>query len=508
MWLIKTFLFLFSCTPIFTQSFLETFDIDPTAPTPFYGNENWAVFIHLRDVDVQYNPKNSIADHGPNCEPPLRMSATDTYDTTHTINRYEDMVYFCKNHLMTNLRADGYGLINLMPNQLVDFSNETAVIKWDVSTFNQSAQNRDWFTVAIMPLEDLNPIHAPDWAPDLEGFAKNMIRLETTWNNGRGFSLEITNQNYDKIEMPISSYKALEDLITPSKMTRSTFELLISKNHLKFGLKLPENHPSGEDYHWWINTDVDIDGNPIQFNWTKGAVLFGHYSYNPRKDGGQENTWHWDNISIHPSEPFKIIATDKRYADEENPVLTFVQDIAANSQLIFAATDYQRASDQIELSYDEGQTWKKATRVMGSETDLSNTWGTSFVSYKIDIPPGSKSVTFRGTKVGDQNWMVRDVYAISDQNLNTSTLEFSNPDLAIVYPNPIKDQVQIQWNAERAFVKVDLYNALGQQIAELYHGNMNQGETKQFELSNFPDGQYFLKLNNEKISRAYSVMKF
>ena len=402
-------------------TFQERFEMEPDRPTSFIENENWAFFLHSRDKETQYTPYPSVADHGPNCEPPVHMEVGDNYDTTHVVNSYEDMVYVCRNHLMTNLRSDGYGLINLMPNQLVDFSEQEAIIRWDVSTLNQSAQNRDWFTIAVMPFENLNPLHAPDWAPDLEGLARNMIRLETTWINGsRGFALELTDQNFNKIELPIASFKSLEELITPSKVIRSTFELRISKNRLKFGLVLPENHPSGEVVHWWVDTESDMDGNPITLGWKKGVVLLGHYSYNPRKNGGLENTWHWDNLFISPAQAFTIIGTDKRFADENEPTLIFNQAAPENAQLLFSATDYLRISDQMELSFDGGENWLHADRIVASITDLDDSWGSSYVPYRISIPAGTQSVIFRGQNSEQQQWMARDLYIVQDQDLSTS----------------------------------------------------------------------------------------
>lgn len=490
------------------SSFSASFDSAPDQPTSFYGADNWAFFLHSRNKEVQYQPYTSIADHGPNCEPPIRLEPTDTYDTTHLVQTYEDMVYVCRNHLMTNIRSDGYGLINLMPNQLVDFSEEEAIIRWDVSTLNRSEQNRDWFTVSIMPLEDLNPLHAPDWAPDLEGRSKNTLRVETSWTNGaRGFELELTDENFEKINLPLSSYMNLEDFISPSQVVRTTFELRISQNHLKLGMQLPEEHPSGESYHWWVDTSVDEANNPLQLTWNQGAVLFGHYSYNPRKNGGMENTWHWDNLYFSPAKPFSIIGTDHRYADENNPLLQFEQAAPEQAVLHFAATDYLRLSDEIELRFNEGP-WLQATRTTGSETDLSDTWGTSYVSYQLPIPAGTTTVEFRGENSEQQLWMARDVYIISDENLPTSTAEISTPNLIKVYPNPIASTLFIEWLGEtEQEVRLSLFDVTGRKFSTLYDGVLFAEKQGAFDVSMLQSGIYYLEVNTGAIIKHFTLMK-
>ena len=492
------------------QSFLAEFNTEPDQPVSFLGSENWAVFLHSRDAQAQYQPYPSIADHGPNCEPPVRMTPADIHDTTHLVQTYEQMIYTCRNHLMTNIRADGYGLINFMPNHLVDFSEEEAVIRWDISTFNQTGQNRDWFTVTVVPLEDLNPLHAPDWAPDLEGASRNTLRIETGWVNGnRSFSLELRDDQYRKIELPVTSFTTLESLITPSKVNRTTFELRISDNRLRLGMKLPDDHPSGEEYHWWADAPYDRFGHPFRLPWSRGAVLFGHYSYNPRKDGtGMENTWHWDNIYISPSRPFPLIGADRRYADESHPRIRLNEPAPANARLLFAATDWERISDQIDLNFDAGNTWEHATRITGSETDLTNSWGTSYVTYSIDIPEGTRLITFRGSNSGIQNWMARDIYVIGRNDINTSVAQTGFAGSMEVYPNPFGDKLNVVWRSQhQGQIQLDLYDIAGKKLSCLYRGQAMQGQNIRIDAGSIPPGTYYLKSMGTKTEFVVPIVR-
>jgi hypothetical protein len=54
---------------------------------------------------------------------------------------------------MTAIAADGYGVIYLTPNQLVDFSVGEATVAFDVSTLRLS--HRDWIDLWITPYADI-----------------------------------------------------------------------------------------------------------------------------------------------------------------------------------------------------------------------------------------------------------------------------------------------------------------------------------------------------------------
>ena len=316
---------------------------------------------------------------------------------------------------MTNLRADGYGLINIMPNQLVDISDGEATVRIDVSSLDRSAQNRDWWTMTLMPLNSLNPLHAPDWAPDVEGFAPNAIWIGMSFANGMRYPfIEMTDANGNKHDLP-GAYRGLEEFVTPSQVVRDTWEIRISKNRIRLGIKFPEGHPSGLEEFWWVDTQVDENGTPLNIPWDRAAVLMGHYVYNSRKNGGgMENTWHWDNLYIEPAVPIEICVPDARYADANDPSLRFDKAAPENSFMLFASPDITRTAQDMEVSFDQGQSWQKPERLTGSATDLSDDWGVSYASLKIPVPTGTQEVTFRGTDSNWYKWMARDVYIFSE----------------------------------------------------------------------------------------------
>jgi len=107
------------------NSVLYTFDDKPGSPRAAYWLEGWDVQVHSRDPQTWQQIDPGHAGHGPGCEAP---------PATHEISHYEDAVFLCRDHIMTTLNAEGYGAIYLTPPEMVDFSQQEGVIRFDVST--------------------------------------------------------------------------------------------------------------------------------------------------------------------------------------------------------------------------------------------------------------------------------------------------------------------------------------------------------------------------------------
>lgn len=112
--------------------------------------------------------------HGEHCEPPL---------ATHVVTEYEEAVFQCRNHVMTAINDAGYGVVYLTPNQLVDFSQGEAVVRFDVSTARTSA--RDWIDLWITPYEENLQLPLADWLPDLSGEPRRAVNVEMNVFNGQ-----------------------------------------------------------------------------------------------------------------------------------------------------------------------------------------------------------------------------------------------------------------------------------------------------------------------------------
>lgn len=373
-------------TPLPVNSFLETFDGDPASPQP-WPPVDWDVTVHSRDRETWFALEEIPAAHGPNCEPP---------PATHLITAYEETVYKCRNHMMTALRATGYGVIYLAPNQLVDFSEGEAVIKFDLSTLRTS--NRDWIDIWISPYEDNLQLPLRSTLPDLTGEPRRAVQVfqdigqftEDGQMIGARFKAKMVNQ-FDVQELKTQESRGYEQLLTPDAKRRDTFELRISQTHLKFGMP---------DYDlWWIDTEIP----PL--DWSQGVVQLGHHSYNPLKecpDTCAANTWHWDNVYISPAKPFTILRADKRYVDEETTAtLNFPAPAPQNAHLRFAGI-----GNNLEVSVDGGTIWQAAQLQAQQEELLAEE---HFKSYWMPIPAGTSSVQLRGEAWWGAGWHVRDI---------------------------------------------------------------------------------------------------
>lgn len=360
-------------------TFLETFDGDPSTPTPF-GSFQWDIAVHTRNKETFYQLTSMDAGHGPNCEPP---------PATHVVDSYEETVYQCRNHLMTAIHDDAYGAIYLTPNHLVDFSDGEAIIRFNMSTERTSF--RDWVDIWITPFDQNLQLPVPEFIPDLQGPPKNAVLMEM--QSGNVFVPTIFRNfqgtKYDFGYAGVDVFTSYEMFLEPSAMRRDVFELRISRDHIKFGM--PEY-----DFYW---VDLELD-QPLE--WSQGIVQFGHHSYTPTKaceDDGTcgPNTWHWDNFEINPAIPFTLIHGDRRFVNRANNLIQFDSAAPADAFLRFSAI-----GQSIEVSFDDGGTWQTTQKADQKLDDEGH-----FASYWTPIPEGVRKVRVRGQSWWGGEWHAR-----------------------------------------------------------------------------------------------------
>jgi hypothetical protein len=311
------------------------------------------------------------------------------------ISSYEDAVFLCRDHLMTSILAEGYGVIYLTPNQLVDFTSGEAVISWDMSTARSSG--RDWVDLWITPYQDNLQLPLEDWLPDLDGEPRNAIHVRMDLANGDTMFATSIIRNFETIDIPGQNlFVGYESFLTPDAKRRDKFELRISRNHIRFGM------PAYNFY--WINSAIPA------LNWSQGVVQLGHHSYNPAKDAGcpinqnaktgcAPTTWHWDNVNINPTVPFTILRADQRVADAEAAQIKFPAPAPENAHLRFAGI-----GDKLEISADGGKTWQPAVQQAQEKSAEEH-----FSSYWTPIPAGTQSLQFRGDDWWGGPWVARDI---------------------------------------------------------------------------------------------------
>lgn len=374
------------------QRFEDRFDgLGQTGLDPI-DRSLWDVAVHSRRLDTWFQLEPMQAAHGLDASPP---------PATHPITEYEDAVYVAREHLMTAINAESYGVIYLTPHALADWSQEECVVRFDVSTLRTS--RRDWIDLWITPWDDnmILPLEAD--LPDLQGSPRRGIQFRMgTWNTiSEGASVDwshfeaIRFDNYSETALPFT-VEGWESFVTPDARERQTVELRISSTRIRLGLP--------EFDFWWVDTPI------ANLGFDTAVVQFGHHSYNPMKPGTfapiahdtslagtndpSPNSWHWDAFSIEPAIPFESIPGDRRFVigSDIQPV-TFAKPAPRDAFLRFAA------HSRTEVSFDGGA-FVPAMRQDGSLEFLGERDPSRFSSYWMPIPEGTANVRVRMTPEG------------------------------------------------------------------------------------------------------------
>jgi len=416
-----------------TQTFKATFDGDPTAPEPFVQASDFKDFdvqTHSRDSGTWYNPEQMMAEHGTDCT----ASPDNMAFPTHLVNSYTDLVFHCKNHLMTSIHAGGYGLIVLTPNVMVDNSSGTSTVQFDLSTLRMSI--RDWVDVWITPYSENLTLPFDQGNVDLQGIPKTGVHIIMSSFNGQTTFRGYYIQNYQETELEDCWWCTLDQYLPQgeSAATRQTFKLTWSKNHVKFEM-LPSSTSTGAT---WVDADTPDLG------FSQGVVQFAHHSYNPDKDNSciapnpavngvsTCSTWHWDNLTVSPAVPFTIIKADKRYVDSTSSFqkITFNSPAPANSYLRFSAVG------EPLLSLDNGATSKVISTQTSSQEALNNgevLWGHA-ASFFTPIPEGTQSIYIK-LRAHPGNWYTEN-YGMIAQDFAIWSNTPSNPAVTATQPSP------------------------------------------------------------------------
>jgi hypothetical protein len=374
-------------------TFLETFDGSPGAPQPFRPAD-WDITINDsgRAVDRKYAMNSMMAGHGPDCSPPGERG-----EHTHgPLTSWSQAIFLCKDHVMTAVHSGGYAALWLTPPAQLDFSQGEAVLRWDMSTFRTSA--RDWVDVVVAPWEDdlqtMNDGHSPLPARGV------LLEMRNSVGN-TDFNVRVLRPAAEGGEVNLADPfgPVYDKVLTVSATRRDTFELRLSRTHLKFGMPA---------YNLWF-ADKDIPGPPL--SWGQGLVHLGHYSYTPSKDhnplcpGGVDgcgpDTWHWDNVSLAPAAPVTILRADQEYAEGPQPAaLTFPAPAPAGAALRFVGYGLG-----LQVSTDGGATWADPGVKPGS-VPPSGSLDTP-TAYWQPVPPGTQQVLVRST-TPTNGWFVHD----------------------------------------------------------------------------------------------------
>lgn len=356
-------------------TFVEPVTGSPSSPQPVGSGAlaSWDIQVHSRGSGTWFAMDPIAAQHGADCSAP---------PATHINTSYEGAVFQCKDHVMTSINAEEYGLIYLTPNQMLDLGS-AATVSFDISTERMST--RDWWDLWITPWADNLALPFDLGDVDLQGPPRNAIHVSiengesapvlTVYRNGQATTY---NQGY--------STPSTRQGITPGtneSAVRQSFELVVQNGRIAFSRKASSTA-----------TALTFFDFAAPVNFSRGIVQFGHHSYTPTKDGaGTPATWHWDNFGINPAIPFTIVKADRRYINAPSQVLTFTQPAPTNAFLRFSGIG------AIDVAFDGGP-YQPATRAQTA--GLPSGFHPEHMSnYWMPIPAGTRSLTLR---LGPDTW--------------------------------------------------------------------------------------------------------
>ncbi len=355
-------------------TFDETVDLVPASPQAWQPM-NWDVTSHSRNsANIWHEIDTLSADFGPNCTPP---------PDTHIITTYEDSVFVCDGTLQTTLGSEGYHMTYLTPDHLVDFSDEEAVIQFDVSTLR--FRGRDFLNVWVTPYEDNLQLPIQGWLPAATGEPKNGVLVRTGMTKDhtriessvfRDFAASTLYDNYTTIESVLA-----QNGLSPSNTRLETVEMRLSADHLSVCFT--------EYDHCFLDTAI----NP-PLDWTQGVVQFGHHGWGLE----EPNTYHWDNFHIEPAVPFSIIGATSRSVNADADTFTFPQPALTDSYLRFVGI-----GENLEVSFDEGVNWQSAEQQTHDPAEYK---AEQFRTYWTAVPANTQTVQVRADDWWAGEWFV------------------------------------------------------------------------------------------------------
>jgi hypothetical protein len=318
----------------------------------------------------------AAAHHGPDCSPPM---------ATHTVSRFEDAVFQCRDHFMTvGEGGDGkYTIVSLTPPQMLDFSAGEATLSFDMSTWR--ASDRDWVEIWLTPWEDVLSEPHEDFLPAANGEPRRaiMVKMENR-GLGTGFTAAVV-RDHSAESLSCSECGAYDEWLTPAADVRSRFEIKVTRTHLSFCMPA-----HGKCF---INTSF------ANLGWDRAVVQIQHSTYNPTKGACVQacgvNTWHWDNVNLSPSVPFYI----DRASPRAGTSFTLHQPSPQGSILKFAGLG------NWEYSLDGGQSWASVGRAAMEMNRPEHAQ-----SYRQAIPAGVTNVLLRGSPDRWGGVVARDVH--------------------------------------------------------------------------------------------------
>jgi hypothetical protein len=232
--------------------------------------------------------------------------------------------------------------------------------------------------------------------------------------------------------------------------------------YLHFNQQLIVNYPMTQDFYTVIIGDANG-------SWTienkKSSIIL-------EKVGQQMINEEIFDIPVKVSEPLSINSLSLGFKIKNNVEILDVKVNDENGQSLYNVID-----DKLIVSW--------------------------FTLMSLDLNTNDVLLTIT-VKSKDKNFdmnIIQDISQLTDLNLVDINTKLYIPEVTtnniLIYPNPTREYVNIEYNGNGQNITIDLYNILGSKMTNILTSNNVQGQyTIKYDMSNYEKGVYFYVINN------------
>ncbi len=175
---------------------------------------------------------------------------------------------------------------------------------------------------------------------------------------------------------------------------------------------------------------------------------------------------------------------------------------ASATQPLVNATWFVASSATAGVDVDMTVMWSTNMEVNSfnrAKAYISHYMNSSWDLYASSAATMSGSM-YSMTRAGVQSFSP---FAVFDENTTLSVNGIATKMSANIYPNPATDVINVAVNGNNAtVVGAEIYNVSGQMV---YNGTVQNNSS--INISNLPDGMYYIRLNSSTANSTYKFVK-
>ena len=203
----------------------------------------------------------------------------------------------------------------------------------------------------------------------------------------------------------------------------------------------------------------------------------------------------WNDMGIIDSHPYSYVAFERITPTPPKYLESYYVKLVLddNGNLVFAVSkDLMNWQDGGKINSDAAQI-EMASVFVDLKLDDKNNF---LLSSWIDNRTGNNEIFYSRTPLPE-------IVSVDDESILPTKMELSQN-----YPNPFNPTTMIKYSISRSgFVSLNVYNALGQKVANLVNSEQNQGNYEvQFNANNLPSGIYFYTITANNFSSTKKML--